>query len=1262
MVQINCGAIEIGNQELVVIQQAIASHRHARAYTELLLHKELGEGRSTARVIEAEWCSGGRGTHARSVLKIDHAERLARESRFSQEYGELPKLFMRVVAQSFDDMAAPPKGLGCIIYEHPAGDFPGEFTSLEKRCRQALVTGKPSLDEIVAIVGTAVEAVTGLQAGKEGRRIGSGLDQLAYYLRAWAPTAVVEVKQLQRDPDSPNTLRLFLADEPRGVHLKLGSDPVADKSHVGKVIQFLGNELYIDASRVFVNLGTEFAVELRGLEPARVREAAREVNAAKLTVNVCGRVLDAGLAFYQNRVRDLGFEPEHAQFEVAGVSFQNPLTDYISRARRWARRQPAPEFALGHGDLHAGNVLCSSTLPVIIDHAWYEEHHPCWADTARLLGSLWLNAIAPELTSEEVAGAIAYAFRASREPRSERATWAGRFWEQAIESALRHGSRSPAGARELWIDLHNFAWIAFKWPAKPSAHLAMLMLAAVAIEKVESKAQAIAIHQELGDLLVADSGPAALGQVPQLVDDAFDKLRAYESHPQELQRPLYYELQGRLRQRLAKMELEASPGEGVLSDLLNHALLGSWSHVHNQEVGKLRWDLAEDPRDRVVVADALFFAYVTTRSTVAFGHLLDLAIDGDPLVETEVALLLSLLLRVSEVWESLDRDPRLQQRLRRVLQDMKFAEMMMVADSARWAFIANWPALERLEQNAPPRTFRLRPFDPGTDIPSDVAPLIDDDLRTRLGESVSLTDSEKRALVKEWHALTPQQRAAIHGVLTMENKKVHAKFDSLSLRAIQRLITLTNFVMHANSASGQRLLAERRATASRSFAELISDKSMAARAAARHEVERASALMEDGQGGGAIAALERADQLFAAAQELSPLSADDRARWTSTLYNWGRELNKLSIDLDDADERRRLGKQACDKLERALRIQPDHYGALGNLGLQLGELAILSESADQQQHWWNQACDKYERALQVRRDRYSLFALWGNQSSRLADCSEGADLQRRLRALACDKYERAVELKPDDHQLLLNCGDELGKLAKLSDDAASQWPLRQKACNKYERALGIKPDDHETFFRWGTELFELAALSSDAGERRQLAEQARDKHERALSVRPNHYLSLRMLIYDLIDLANLSSDMGEQRQLREQASDKLEQALLIRPDDADALDDWSTNLLHLMHLSSDQPELRERHSQKCEEALRRQAHVLGVPIIRLYNYACLLALRDQRAEALDSLAECLSASVISQEHVRKDSDWRGFHQEPRWQELVGLGSAPGAVK
>jgi hypothetical protein len=155
-------------------------------------------------------------------------------------------------------------------------------------------------------------------------------------------------------------------------------------------------------------------------------------------------------------------------------------------------------------------------------------------------------------------------------------------------------------------------------------------------------------------------------------------------------------------------------------------------------------------------------------------------------------------------------------------------------------------------------------------------------------------------------------------------------------------------------------------------------------------------------------------------------------------------------------------------------------------------------------------------------------------------------------------------------------------------------------------------------------------------------------------------------------LAKLADDPEQARRLRVQSCSKYEQALTLASDDRDTIENWAVELLDLARLLleqspglSDQERANERARalDKCSELLHDDARLRGLEAAQLYDYACLLAARGARTQALESLEVCLRESTIDAPHVREDLDWQAFRGDPAWESLLdrypGGAQAPG---
>ncbi len=98
----------------------------------------------------------------------------------------------------------------------------------------------------------------------------------------------------------------------------------------------------------------------------------------------------------------------------------------------------------------------------------------------------------------------------------------------------------------------------------------------------------------------------------------------------------------------------------------------------------------------------------------------------------------------------------------------------------------------------------------------------------------------------------------------------------------------------------------------------------------------------------------------------------------------------------------------------------------------------------------------------------------------------------------------------------------------------------------------------------------------------------------------------------------------------------------------------NASLLHMGRGSRAEPGSaeQERHWTRANENLVRYAERTGRDLERIYNFACLQALRGRATEALASLEACLEDEEISIEYVLKDSDWSQVKSRPEFIALV----------
>lgn len=549
-------------------------------------------------------------------------------------------------------------------------------------------------------------------------KIDSPQRQLDFYLKRWRPAAELECRQVEwKDPDR---VRLFLADHPAEEHPDFGGAEGAHPALTGKVVAFEASELHLTDSAVYVNQPHENCFLITGISPSRVEEACA---CAPQVVRVEGRVLRTRLVSYQEVFQEAGLDPGSARLQVGRVELPNPLPDFQARVNSWARRAPWPSYCFGHGELHGGNVLSVGGSIAIIDHALSGDGHPAWADSARLIGSLWRAAVAPRFQPEELAQILDLAFSQKAEPTGDSpVVLAAALLRNACENALASSPSPEEARRELWIDLHHFAWIALKWPGPPQAHLAMILLAALAVERVEAESRFLTKREELRSSLPARLDSEGLLQdLPVHLERLNDFLGEFAEPGSEV-RWRYREILQKLdAKQLRDVEADSGASGGLLARLLDKALTRSWSSQDNVDAYHVR--LGEDglytSQDRVVLADILFFACVFSWTDQVFGLLLDLCQEGDKGVEAEATMVLAWLLSQEAALGRIEASPTLSHRVQAFLSRRDFLKLVSMAARARLNVTAVLPGLQFVEAAEPvPRIEHLRPFDPQRDIPT----------------------------------------------------------------------------------------------------------------------------------------------------------------------------------------------------------------------------------------------------------------------------------------------------------------------------------------------------------------------------------------------------------------------------------------------------------------------------------------------------------------------------------------------------------------
>ena len=200
---------------------------------------------------------------------------------------------------------------------------------------------------------------------------------------------------------------------------------------------------------------------------------------------------------------------------------------------------------------------------------------------------------------------------------------------------------------------------------------------------------------------------------------------------------------------------------------------------------------------------------------------------------------------------------------------------------------------------------------------------------------------------------------------------------------------------------------------------------------------------------------------------------------------------------------------------------------------------------------------------------------------------------------ASKEYKAATELEPKNSETYNNWGVALVNLAQTKSGVEAE-ALYKDSFEKYHHATQLKPDAHEAYYNWGNALFNLAKTKSGV-EAEVLYNESFEKYQQAVQINPNRYEAYNNWGLALTELAQLKSG-SEAEKLYNEAFEKYQQAI--------------------------------KNGGK------------------LYNLACLYAIRNKKEEALEYLERSLSRNEVSVEFVEKDKDWDGLRGDSDFKRIL----------
>jgi tetratricopeptide (TPR) repeat protein len=218
----------------------------------------------------------------------------------------------------------------------------------------------------------------------------------------------------------------------------------------------------------------------------------------------------------------------------------------------------------------------------------------------------------------------------------------------------------------------------------------------------------------------------------------------------------------------------------------------------------------------------------------------------------------------------------------------------------------------------------------------------------------------------------------------------------------------------------------------------------------------------------------------------------------------------------------------------------------------------------------------------------NLFNSWGLSISKNLDIDE---TERKTKAIV--KYKKAIEFNNKNSAAYINWGNTLYKQSLIYNDEL----LYKEAIKKYKVAIQITPHNYSAFFNWGVASAHYAKLKKE----KRMYLEAIEHYEDALKINQSSGATYQNLCNTFIEISKLVSES--------ESTEYLFKAM--------------------------------KAAQKAIE-MGRSA----------YNLACVNALLNKKAIALQILNRVLENKEISTSHVLKDDDWGKYLDDEEFKNII----------
>ncbi|ATV54973.1 SIR2 family protein [Prevotella intermedia] len=365
-----------------------------------------------------------------------------------------------------------------------------------------------------------------------------------------------------------------------------------------------------------------------------------------------------------------------------------------------------------------------------------------------------------------------------------------------------------------------------------------------------------------------------------------------------------------------------------------------------------------------------------------------------------------------------------------------------------------------------------------------------------------------------------------------------------------------------------------------------------------------------------------------------------KSKFHEAYYNWGLALSELA-QTKSGVEAEALYKDSFEKYDYATQLKPDDHEAYYNWGNALSNLA-QTKSGVEAEALYKDSFEKYHHATQLKPDDHEAYNNWGNALSNLAQTKSGVEAEALYKD-SFEKYHQATQLKPDYHEAYYNWGNALTHLAQTKSGVEAE-ALYKDSFEKYHQATQLKPDNHEAYNNWGNALKKLAQTKSGV-EAEALYKDSFEKYHHATQLKPDAHEAYYNWGNALFNLAKTKSGV-EAEVLYNESFEKYQQAVQINPNRYEAYNNWGLALTELAQLKSgsEAEKLYNEAFEKYQQAIKNGG--------KLYNLACLYAIRNKKEEALEYLERSLSRNEVSVEFVEKDKDWDGLRGDSDFKRIL----------